>query len=166
MEHLAHRLGQQCAHDAGDDDDRAGQGRNTAQLCGHVHADGCGHGFRQQGGVLFLGQVQRQRDGQRTAQTDQRAHRDARDDGGGILFQQVDFFIQRDGQRHRGRQQQIVHRGCTCLVVRIGDVAHGQKNDGKNAAQQQRVKNRLAGHLIDKGAQRKGGQRQQHAPCC
>ena len=34
-------------NDAGDDHDGTGQRRNAAQLCGHIHADGGGHGFGQ-----------------------------------------------------------------------------------------------------------------------
>ena len=99
MKRLADRLGQQVAHNARQDDDGTGQGCNAAQLCSYIHADGGGHGFGQQGGVLLLGQVQRQRQSQRAAQADQRAHRDARNDGSGVCLEQVELFIQRDGQR-------------------------------------------------------------------
>ena len=165
MEQLAHGLGQQGTHDAGDDHDGTGQRRNAAQLCGHIHADGGGHGLGQQGGILLSGQVQRQCQCQRAAKAHQRAHRNARNDGGGILFQQVDLLIQRDGQRHRGGQQQVIHRCCADFIVRIGDLAHRKKHDDKNAAQQQRVEDGLAGQLIDEGTQRKSGQCEQHAPC-
>ena len=107
------------------------------------------------GGILLTGQVQRKRQSQCTAKAHQRAHRNARNDGGGILFQQVDLLIQRDGQCHRGGQQQVIHRCCADLIVRIGDLAHRKKHDDKNAAQQQRVEDGLAGQLIDEGAQRK-----------
>ena len=36
----------------------------------------------------------------------------------------VELFIQRDGQRHGGGQQQVVHRGGADLVVGIGDAAY------------------------------------------
>ena len=165
VEHLAHGFGQQCAHDAGHDDDGTGQGGDAAQLCGHIHADSGGHGFRQQGGVLLLGQVHCQRQCKRAAQADQRAHRNARDDGGRVLFEQIQLFIQRDGQRHCGGQQQVAYRRGAGFIVPIGDIAHRQKEDDKNAAQQQRVEDGLAGHLIDDRAQRKGRQRKKHAPC-
>ena len=74
MEQLAHGLGQQGTHDAGDDHDGTGQRRNAAQLCGHIHADGGGHGLGQQGGILLPGQVQRQCQRQRAAKAHQRAH--------------------------------------------------------------------------------------------
>ena len=166
VEHLAHRLSQQRPHDAGNNDDRTGQGSNAAQLSGHIHADGGGHGLGQQDGILLTGQVQRQCQRQCAAKAHQRAHRDTRNDGGGVLFQQVDLFIQRNGQCHGGGQQQIVHRCRAGLVVRIRDAAHRQKDDHKDTAQQQRVKNGFACHLIDKGAQCKRGQRKQNAPCC
>ena len=165
VEQLAHGLGQQCAHDAGDDDDGTGQGGNAAQLSCHVHADGGGHRLRQQSSVLLLGQVHCQRQCKGAAQTDQRAHRDARDDGGRVLFEQVQLFIQRDSQRHRSGQQQVAYRRGAGLVVPIGDIAHRQKNDDKNTAQQQRVKDGLAGHPVDEHTQPKGCQRKQHAPC-
>ena len=47
---------------------------NAAQLCGHIHADGGGHGLGQQGGILLPGQVQRQCQRQRAAKAHQRAH--------------------------------------------------------------------------------------------
>ena len=165
VEQLAHGLGQQRAHDAGDDDDGTGQGGNAAQLSCHVHADGGGHGLRQQSSVLLLGQVHCQRQRKGAAQTDQRAHRDACNDGRRVLLEQIQLFIQRDGQRHRGRQQQVAYRRGAGLVVPIGDIAHRQKNDDKNTAQQQRVKDGLAGHLIDEHTQPKSCQRKQHAPC-
>ena len=134
VKRLADRLGQQVAHNARQDDDGTGQGRNAAQLCSYIHADGGGHGFGQQGGVLLLGQVQRQ------------------------------CQCQRDGQRHGGGQQQVVHRGGADLVIGIGDAAYRQENDHKDRAQQQRVKKCLSGHSVHKGSQCKGGQCQQHTP--
>ena len=113
---------------------------------------------------MLLGQVQRQSQCQRTAQADQRTHRDARNDGGGVCLEQVELFIQRDGQRHGGGQQQVVHRGGADLVVGIGDAAYRQENDHKDRTQQQRVKKCLSGHSVRKGSQCKGGQCQQHTP--
>ena len=117
-----------------------------------------------EGGVLFPGEAHSQCQRQHAAKTDQRAHRDARDDGGGILLQQVPLFIQRDGEADGGRQQQVIHRRGTGLVVGVGDVQQAQKEDDKDAAQQQRIEDGLAGGLVDEGAQCEGGQRQQHAP--
>ncbi len=164
VEDLADRLGQQVARDAGEDDDGTGEGRDAAQLGGNVHADGRGDGLGQQGDVLLAGQVHG--DGQRhgTAEADQRAHRDARDDGGGVLLEQVPLLIQRDGKADGGGQQQVADRGRADLVIGVGDLQHTEQDDDEDAAQQQRVEERLAGHFIDEGAQREGGQRQQHAP--
>ena len=164
VEHLAHRFGQQVARNAGEDDDGTGQGGNAAQLSGHIHADGSGHGFGQQGGVLLFGQVQRQGKSKGTAQADQCANRDAGDDGGGVLPEQVPLFIQRDGQGHGGRQQQVVHRGGAGLVVGVGNLAHRQEDDDKDAAQQQGIEDGFAGDPVDQGTQCKGCQREQHAP--
>ena len=127
-------------------------------------ADGRGDGFGQQGGVLLLGQVQRQCQRQRTAQAHQRAHRDARDDGGGVLLEQIPLFIEGDGKADGGRQQQVVDRGGAGLVIGVGDVQHAEQNDDKDGPQQQRVEKGLAGDLVDEKAQGEGGQREQHAP--
>ena len=164
VEDLADRLGQQVARDAGEDDDGTGKGCDAAQLGGNIHADGCGDGFGQQGDVLLAGQVHGDGQRQGTAEADQRAHRDARDDGGGVLLEQVPLLIQRDGKADGGGQQQIADRGRADLVIGVGDLQHAEQDDDEDAAQQQRVEERLAGHFVDEGAQREGGQRQQHAP--
>ena len=164
MEPLADGLGQQVACNARQDHDGTRQGCNAAKLSRHVHADGRGNGFGQEGGVLLPGQAQRQRQGQCTAQADQRAHRDARNDGGGVLLEQIPLFIEGNGQADGGRQQQVVDRGSAGLVIRIRDVQHAEQDDNKDAAQQQRVKNGLARCPIDKSPQRKGGQREHYTP--
>ena len=93
VEDLADHLGQQVARDAGEDDDGTRQGRDAAQLSGDIHADGRGDGLRQEGGVLLPSEVQCEGQSQSAAQAHQSTHGDARDDGGGILLQQVPFFI-------------------------------------------------------------------------
>ena len=164
VEHLADRLGQQVARDAGQDDDGTGQGRDAAQLSGDVHADGSGDGLGQQGHILLTGQAHGHGQSQRAAQTDQGAHRDARDDGSGVLLEQVPLFIQRDGQADGGGQQQIADRRGADFVIRVGDVQHTEQDDDEDAAQQQRVEDGLARHPVDEGAQCKGRQREQNAP--
>ena len=164
VEHLADRLGQQVARNAGQDDDGTGQGRDAAQLSGNVHADGGGDGLGQQGHILLTGQAHGHGQSQRAAQTDQGAHRDARDDGGGVLLEQVPLFIQRDGQADGGGQQQIADRRGADFVIRVGDVQHTEQDDDEDAAQQQRVEDGLARHPVDEGAQCKGRQREQNAP--
>ena len=126
VEPLADGFRQQAARNARQDDDGPRQGGNAAQLGSHVHADGRGDGFGQQGGVLLPGQVQRQCQRQRTAQAHQRAHRDARDDGGGVLLEQIPLFIEGDGKADGGRQQQVVDRGGADLVIGVGNVQHAE----------------------------------------
>ena len=92
VEDLADHLGQQVARDAGEDDDGTRQGRDAAQLSGDIHADGRGDGLRQEGGVLLPSEVQREGQSQSAAQAHQSTHGDARDDGGGILLQQIPVF--------------------------------------------------------------------------
>jgi len=83
---------------------------------------------------------------------------------GNSALQQIPLFIERDGEADGGRQQQIVHRGGTDLVVGVGDVQHTQQDDDEDAAQQQRVEDGLAGGFVEESTQRESGQRQQHAP--
>ena len=87
--HFADGLGQQVACNARQDHDGTRQGlqcRQNSAATSMLMAVVTDLGRRV---AYCSGQAQRQRQGQCTAQADQRAHRDARNDGGGVLLEQI-----------------------------------------------------------------------------
>ena len=166
MKHPADHGREHIAHQSGDDNHGDGQGDIAAQLLRNAHADGGGDGLGQQGHILCMIQPEDQSHGQYAQKRGQHPGGDAQKNGGLVLLQQIQLFIEGNGQTDGGWGQKIAQILCAGIVHVVIHIGHGQQRNGDDNGDQQGVKQRAFPLLLQQAAQTVGHQTDGHPEKC
>ena len=141
-EHAADGDGDDVAEDAGNDDHGDGQRHIAAELLRDAHADGGRDGLRQERDVLLMRKVEGEAQCQHAAQRGEHAREDTGENGPPAAAQQREFLIERDGEAHGRRREQVaevLRPGVIHLVIDVrGDEHKDRDDDGEEQGIEER----------------------------
>ena len=162
-EHAADGDGDDVAEDAGNDDHGNGQRHIAAELLRDAHADGGRDGLRQERDVLLMRKTEGEAQRQHAAQRGEHAREDTGENGPPAAAQQREFLIERDGEAHGRRREQVaevLRPGVIHLVVDMRGDEHKDRDDDR---EEQGIEERQTEALLQYHAEPVGKQAERNA---